>query len=345
MQNSPPGAILVIGPSWVGDMVMAQPLFSCLKQHNPDVAIDVLAPGWSLPIMERMPEIRRGISMPLGHGQFDPGLRYRLGKSLRGQYQQAIILPNSFKSALIPLFAKIPKRTGWRGEMRYGLLNDLRILDPAKLALMVQRFVSLAFPANASLPENILQPSLTVSEEAFALLEDAHHLGAASQPVLALCPGAEFGDAKQWPAEHYARVAETKINEGWKVWILGSRNDGPVARDIRQALPETAREQCINLTGHTQLVDAIDLLAHASAVVTNDSGLMHVAAAVKTPLVAIYGSTSPDFTPPLGEKQAIITSTLDCAPCFKRTCPLKHKNCLMQQTPDVILQHLNKLVS
>src|SRR5690606_31381839 len=154
--------ILIIGPSWVGDMVMAQTLFQWLKQRHRDCAIDVLAPDWSRPILERMPEVRAALSLPLGRGVLDLAARRRIGKSLAGQYDQAILLPNSLKSALVPWFAGIPLRTGWKGEMRYGLLNDLRPLDKARYPLMIERFMALAYPANAELPQPYPQPRLAI---------------------------------------------------------------------------------------------------------------------------------------------------------------------------------------
>jgi heptosyltransferase-2 len=342
MPASPPGDILVVGPSWVGDMVMSQGLFRLIKQDSPDTSIDVLAPPWSLPILERMPEVRTGIEMPTSHGELGLGKRLNLGRSLRGRYQQAIVLPNSLKSALVPAFAQIPLRTGWRGEMRFGLLNDIRLLNKKRLPLMLQRFVALGRDCQASLPDPLPIPQLMT--DANNLDQLINRLGLKlDKPVLALCPGAEFGDAKQWPARHYTDIAEARIKDGGDVWILGSDADTETGNAIRSALDPALQPSCRVLAGKTRLVDAIDLLGASSAVVTNDSGLMHIAAATGTPLVAVYGSTSPEFTPPLGEKVRIVTSSLDCAPCFKRTCPLQHKNCLEQQMPDVILRNLAQL--
>ncbi|MDP3364879.1 MAG: lipopolysaccharide heptosyltransferase II, partial [Pseudomonas sp.] len=195
--------ILIVGPSWVGDMVMAQTLFQCLKQRHPECEIDVLAPDWSRPILERMPEVRAALSLPLGHGVLDLATRRRIGKSLVGQYDQAILLPNSLKSALVPWFAGIPKRTGWKGEMRYGLLNDIRTLDKERYPQMIERFMALAYEPGAMLPQPYPQPRLVIDEASrdAALAKFELQL---DRPVLALCPGAEFGEAKRWPAEHYA---------------------------------------------------------------------------------------------------------------------------------------------
>lgn len=336
--------ILIIGPSWVGDMVMAQTLFTCLKQRHPDCQIDVLAPDWSRPILERMPEVRNALSFPLGHGVLELATRRKIGKSLAGQYDQAILLPNSLKSALVPFFAGIPKRTGWKGEMRYGLLNDVRNLDKQRLPLMIERFMALAYEPDAALPKPYPQPRLVIdnaSREA-ALAKFGLSL---DRPVLALCPGAEFGEAKRWPAEHYAKVAELKIRAGWQVWLFGSKNDHPGCEEIRARLIPGLREESVNLAGETSLAEAIDLLSAASAVVSNDSGLMHVAAALNRPLVAVYGSTSPQFTPPLADQVEIVRLGLECSPCFERTCRFGHYDCLRELKPRPVIEALQRLVA
>ena len=335
--------ILIVGPSWVGDMVMAQTLFVCLKQRHPGCEIDVLAPEWSRPILERMPEVRAALSFPLGHGVLDIATRRKIGKSLAGQYDQAILLPNSLKSALVPFFADIPLRTGWKGEMRYGLLNDIRKLDKERLPLMIERFMALAYEDGAELPKPYPQPRLAIDEASRAAALAKFGLGL-DRPVLALCPGAEFGEAKRWPVEHYAKVAEMKIRAGWQVWLFGSKNDHPGCEDIRSRLIPGLREESVNLAGATSLAEAIDLMSAAAAVVSNDSGLMHVAAALNRPLVAVYGSTSPQFTPPLADQVEIVRLGLDCSPCFDRTCRFGHYNCLRELKPLPVLEALERLV-
>ncbi|WP_445937537.1 lipopolysaccharide heptosyltransferase II [Pseudomonas sp.] len=336
--------ILIVGPSWVGDMVMAQTLFQRLQQRHLGCAIDVLAPEWSRPILERMPEVRQALSFPLGHGVLELATRRKIGKSLAGQYGQAILLPNSLKSALVPFFAGIPKRTGWKGELRYGLLNDIRTLDKERYPLMIERFMALAFEPGAVLPQPYPRPALQIDAQSrdAALAKFGLSL---DRPVLALCPGAEFGEAKRWPSEHYAKVAELKIRAGWQVWIFGSKNDHPVGEDIRSRLIPGLREEAVNLAGETSLAEAIDLLSCAGAVVSNDSGLMHVAAALNRPLVAVYGSTSPGFTPPLAEHVEIVRLGLECSPCFDRTCRFGHYNCLGQLKPRPVIEALDRLVS
>jgi heptosyltransferase-2 len=335
-------AILVIGPAWVGDMVMAQVLFRVLKQQQPNIAIDVLAPAWSVPLLARMPEVRTSFDLPLKHGEFGFGARKKIGHELRGKYQQAILLPNSWKSALVPFFAGIQQRTGWRGEMRYGLLNDIRTLDKETYPLMIERFAALAFPENAALPEALPRPQLLISNDERQMTLQKYQLNL-DRPVLALCPGAEFGPAKRWPERHYAVVAAERIAAGEQVWIFGSEKDAPVANAIRNALPESQRIFCHLLAGKTKLAEAIDLLSCAKAVVSNDSGLMHIAAALNRPLVAVYGSSSPQFTPPLSDAVEIVRLGLDCSPCFKRECPLVHLNCLNELQPSRVLDALSNL--
>jgi heptosyltransferase-2 len=336
--------ILIIGPSWVGDMVMAQTLFKSLQQLHPGCAIDVLAPDWSRPLLERMPEVRTALSFPLGHGAFELATRRRIGRSLRGQYDQAILLPNSLKSALVPYFAGIPKRTGWRGEMRFGLLNDIRTLDKEQYPLMIERFIALAYPANASLPKPYPRPQLRIEASSRDQAVKRFELEL-DRPVLALCPGAEFGESKRWPASHYAEVANVKIRAGWQVWLFGSQKDNAGCEEIRERLIPGLREEAINLAGRTSLAEAIDLMSCASVAVSNDSGLMHVAAALDRPLVSVYGSTSPSFTPPLAEKVEIVRLGIECSPCFDRTCRFGHYNCMRLLEPVAVLRALDQLVA
>ncbi len=329
--------ILVVGPSWVGDMVMAQSLFTTLKQQHPDCLIDVLAPAWSLPLLKRMPEVRQGIAMPLGHGQFGLGARFALGKQLKAhRYDQAIVLPNSWKSALIPFFANIPKRTGYLGELRWGLLNDARNLDRNLLTMTVQRFVALGLPADAPQPPNYPCPNLTIGVELQRQVRDKFQINTDSK-VLALCPGAEYGPAKRWPVEHFAAVAQKKSAEGWQVWLFGSEKD----RTVTEQINALSGDICRDFAGETSLAEAVDLLSLVDAVVSNDSGLMHVAAALDKKVIAVYGSSDPGFTPPLNQAAEVISLNLECSPCFKRECPLGHTRCLTDIAPDRVLSALD----
>lgn len=337
-----PRQILVVGPSWVGDMVMAQSLFMTLKAEGP-CEIDVLAPGWSLAILERMPEVRGGIAMPLGHGQLGLKERWRLGRELaKRRYDQAIVLPGSLKSALAPFFAGIPRRTAFRGEMRYGLVNDMRPLDKAALPMTVQRFVALGRSAGKPLPLSFPRPRLVANPGNQARLRSELGLDAA-RPAIAFMPGAEYGPAKQWPLAHYGALAAKLVARGYQVWVLGSTKDAPAGEEIAAHAGEGEGEGVHNLCGRTQLGDAVDLLGLCAAAVTNDSGLMHVAAALDCPLVAVYGSSTPDHTPPLSDRVAVRYLRLECSPCFKRVCPLGHTRCLHDITPDSVLAALATL--
>ncbi len=337
MQNP---KILIIGPAWVGDMVMAQTLFKHIKATDPNSIIDVMAPGWSQPLLERMPEVRQAHIMPLGHGALDLKKRWQLGSALRTEkYDQAIVLPNSWKSAIIPFAARIPLRTGWRGEFRFGLLNDIRYLDKKKLPLMIQRFAALGLAKNAELAASLAHPALQVSDENVAATLAKFHLQKSSQPIIALCPGAEFGPAKRWPTEYFAQVAQEKIAEGAVIWIFGSVKDQPIAAEIQRL----TNHACVDLTGRTTLGEAIDLISLAQIVISNDSGLMHIAASLNRPLVVIYGSSSPRFTPPLTDRVEILSLQLSCSPCFKRECPLTHLKCLRDLAPERVLQAMGKL--
>jgi len=322
--------ILVVGPSWVGDMVMAQSLFRALKNDKPNAIIDVLALDWTRPLLQRMPEVNEALSMPITHGSFGWKVRKELASEIaKKAYDQAIVLPNSWKSALIPWFAGIPVRTGWRGEMRYGLLNDIRNLDKTALPMMVQRFVSLAYPASQSYAAPSYQAPLMQAETVKTDINPAMGKG---QKRLILCPGAEFGPAKQWPPEHYAELADHFLSAGWQIIILGSKADQQTADTISNKLTTENRAQLFNLSGQTKLEDAIDLLGTADCVVSNDSGLMHIGAALQRPLVALYGPTSPSFTPPLADNAQILQLDVDCGPCFQRICPEGHHRCLQDLT-------------
>ncbi|HEY3858089.1 MAG TPA: lipopolysaccharide heptosyltransferase II [Gammaproteobacteria bacterium] len=325
--------ILVVGPAWVGDMVMAQSLFMTLKARFPDSEIDVLAPAWSRPLLARMPEVKSAVTLPLEHGELGWGVRRRLGVTLYGRYQRAIVLPRSWKSALVPAFANIPIRTGYRGEFRYGLINDIRKLDKKKLTQTVQRYVALGVPRDAALPPPVPEPRLRVDKDNQRLQLDLNRLNL-DKPVVALLPGAEYGPAKRWPIERYAELAKRLTASGKQIWVFGSAKEDGLGVAIAQA----AGEGAVNLCGRTKLADAVDLMALAECAVTNDSGLMHIAGAVGVRLVALYGSSSPDYTPPLTSKAEVVYLRLSCSPCFERTCPLKHFNCMMQMQVDDVFQ-------
>lgn len=325
---------------------MSQSLYITLKQQHPDAELHVMAPAWCCALLERMPEVDKAIVMPLGHGDFKLATRYKLGRQLANErYDWAIVQPNSLKSALIPLFAGIKKRTGWKGESRYGLLNDLR-RNKQHFPLMVERYNALAYP-KAQMQDNHCLPSLPwpalqidTTNQQQALDELMLNTG---RPVLSLCPGAEFGPSKRWPEQHYAEVAKQQIEQGKQVWIFGSAKDISVAEAIRHYLPSAQQAHCHILAGKTSLHQAIDLMALSKLVISNDSGLMHIAAALQRPLIGVYGSTSPQYTPPLAKKVAVVHTDIECRPCFKRECPLGHLKCLKDLAPQQVINAITKL--
>lgn len=325
--------ILIISPSWIGDCIMTQPLYRRLHELHEDCHIDVFAPKWSQAVFARMPEIRTILDNPFGHGTLALRERWRIGRALgkRG-YQQVIVLPGSLKSGIIAVATGIKQRTGYVGESRYGLLNDLRKLDKTALPLMVDRYTALAHPSQADFNGISSQPRLNIDEQHQKKALAKYGLQT-DKPILAFCPGAEYGSAKRWPTRHFAATAKHYVAQGWQVWLFGSSKDATLAHEINQL----SGSLCVDLCGQTDLAEAIDLLALSDAVVCNDSGLMHVAAALDRPLVAVYGSSSPTHTPPLSNQAQIATLNLACSPCFKRECPLGHTDCLNQLQPETII--------
>lgn len=326
---------LVVAPSWVGDAVLSQPLLARLKARDPAGALDVLAPAWAFPVFRRMPEVRAALALPFGHGELRLGARRAFAKSLP-RYDRAVVLPNSLKSALVPWHAGIPERVGYRGEWRYGLLTDVRVLDEQAMPLLVDRFAALAQPAGELLERPVPAPRLRADAASLEATLAKHGL-AGEGPVLALCPGAEYGPAKRWPARHFAEVARVHAAKGWRVWLLGSAKDAPVTAEIAALAGPGPRD----VAGRTNLEEALDLLSAATRVVSNDSGLMHIAAAFDRPMAAIFGSSSPGYTPPLSPKARIVTLGLSCSPCFKRDCPLGHTDCLEKLEPARVLAALD----
>jgi heptosyltransferase-2 len=320
--------ILVVAPSWIGDTILAQPLLALLKRRQPGVRIEVLAPDWSAPLLARMAEVDAVIVNPFRHGEFNFGARRALGHRLAAAgYQHAYVLPNSWKSALVPFFAGIPRRIGYQGESRYLLLNERHRLDAAHQPQLVQRYAALAGPLPAALPA----PRLSSTTEQQQAAMRALCLPLDSAPVI-FCPGAEFGPAKRWPTAPFAALAKFVASAQQSVWLIGSDKDAATGDEIVAA----ANGAALNLCGRTTLEQAIDLIATARCVVSNDSGLMHVAAALERPLVALYGSSSPSYTPPLSPRATIVSRNLLCSPCFKRECPLGHFDCMNGITPQQI---------
>ncbi|MBI4191426.1 MAG: lipopolysaccharide heptosyltransferase II [Betaproteobacteria bacterium] len=328
--------ILIVAPAWVGDAVLAQPLFRRLHERHRELTLDVLAPPWTRALFERMPDVHATIGNPFGHGELALKRRYVLARSLAAQhYDQAIVLPNSFKSALAPFVARIPLRTGFVGEARWGLLNDARRLDTQVLPLMAERFALLAEAPGEPVKRPLAAAQL--KDDAAQRAATLQKLGLApGRPVAVLCPGAEYGPTKRWPPEYFAELAQKLAAAGCDIWLAGSPRDAAIGDEIARL----AGNACVNLCGKSTLAEAIDLMSCASLVVSNDSGLMHIAAALGKPLTAIYGSSSPAFTPPLSPRAGIVKLDLPCSPCFERECPLGHFNCMRQLTPDQVWQRI-----
>lgn len=347
MTADKPKRILVVAPSWIGDMVMAQSLLIRIRREDPSVHITVFAPAWCLPLLERMPQIDRTVANVFGHGQLRLAERRKCARELaEDRYDLALVLPHSLKSALIPFMAKIPLRRGWLGEMRYILLNQ-RYRDKKPMPHLVAQYNALAWDPRDFSPDLVAEcpnPQLTAHPEAAP--EILARFGISSEgPALGLCPGAEYGPAKRWPETHFARAAAIWIRRGGSVHIFGGPKDKPVAEAIRAVLPGELRERCHVVAGLTTLPEVADLLSACRGVITNDSGLMHVAAAVGTPLVAVYGSSTTDYTPPLSDRAvALYLKDLSCRPCFKRQCPLGHARCLADISPERVMEALDGLL-
>ena len=332
--------ILIIGPAWVGDMVMAHGLFLWLKKHHPHCNIDVLSMPWCLPILQRMPEIHNVIQSPFQHKRLQLASRIQMAKLLRNQYDTAILLRNSLKSALIPFIAKIPQRIGWKKEGRGLLLTDTRTLDPHKHTQMLQKFIALAAEPGITLPEDLSPFFPKLSIDPISIQKTLNTFSIEKHtPAIALCPGAEFGSAKRWPAEHYATVAKHYLKQGFQVWLLGSQKDSVVTQQINNL----CNNQCCDFAGKTNLLQAMDLISLSHTVVSNDSGLMHIAAALQKPLVAIYGSTPEYFAPPLSKHAISVYLDLPCRPCKQRECPLQHHQCMQNLKPNQVIQAITQL--
>jgi len=331
--------ILIVAPNWIGDALLAQPLLARLHKRLPGVVIDALAPSWTAPVMKRMPEITDVIPAPFRHGELRLKERWHLGRSLRQRYDEAIVLPNTFKSALIPFFADIRLRVGFTGESRYGLLNVVHKLKEKQLPLMAERYAQLAENPGEEVVRP-LQPVRLRVDEANLLITLARLGITRNRPVAVFCPGAEYGPAKRWPERHFAALAQRLAERGRAVWLIGSDKDQPIGEEIAK-LSENA---AINLCGRTDLASAIDLISAAEVVVSNDSGLMHVAAALGRPLVALYGSSDSRHTPPLAPPELpakiVEISGLECRPCFARVCPLGHFRCMNDITPERVLEDI-----
>ncbi len=327
--------ILIVAPAWVGDTVMSQTLFKLLKtKYGDNLILDIFANQWASGLLSRMPEISSVIINPFGHGKLELIKRIKVGISLRHkEYNEVIVLPNSIKSAIVPFFARISLRTGFVGEGRYLLLNQVYKLDKTKLPLMIDRFCALG--NNGKKPDLMQWPELTRDNENQKRLIDKFSIDS-TKTIIAFCPAAEYGPAKRWFPEHFAALADKLDN--CEIIILGSHKDVEISDKIMQLAKNKAHLH--DICGKTNLLDAIDLLAAAKSVVTNDSGLMHIACAVGTSVIALFGSSSPSFTPPLSKNAQIIQVDLECSPCFQRACRFGHYNCLKFITPEMVIKQM-----
>lgn len=313
-------------------MVIAQKLFKVIKDIYPNSELHVASPAWTIPLVSRMPEVNQSISLPFSHGELNILKRYRIAKILKLEgYSQAIVLTNSFKSALIPFFAGIPKRTGFLGEMRFALINDRIKKDPS-LYRTVDQFLALA-PKSKSTKVSLSTYLISMPSQGKKLLIDKL---SSSKKILGIAPGAEYGEAKRWPIEYFAEVANEAIQKGWIVISLGSAHD----QDLGKTLDRLTKNKVINLIGKTKLEEVIDVMSLCQTFLSNDSGLMHVAASLNIKQVAIFGSSDPKKTPPLSRYAKLAYLDLSCSPCFERVCPLQHTNCLKNIKPSEIIKKL-----
>jgi heptosyltransferase-2 len=332
--------ILVVAPNWIGDALMAQPLLARLHEKRPRLRLDALAPAWVAPVLRRMAEVEEVIETAFRHGALELRERWKLGRSLKGRaYDQAIVLPNSWKSALVPFFADVPLRSGYVGESRYGLLNLLYRRRGDERAPMALQYARLSEKPGVAPREPLPGPRLKV--DAAHAADAARKFGFAARPRFnaVFCPGAEFGPAKRWPAPAFGELAQTLAARGAAVWLLGSASDAGPCSEVARASGGAATD----LAGRTTLDDAIELIAAADVVVTNDSGLMHIAAAVGTPQVALFGSSSPKHTPPLAANARVVWLGIECSPCFARVCPLGHFRCMREIAAARVLDELRAL--
>ncbi len=316
--------ILVVAPNWIGDALMAQPLLARLREKLPGARLEALASPWVAPVLRRMAELDEVIEADLPRGALALRQRWRLGRRLKPRrYDQAIVLPNTWKSALVPFFADVPIRSGYVGESRYGLLN-LLYREKKLLAPMASHYACLSEPPGTAPKEPL--PVARLRADPGRVRETQRRFGIEGR-YAALCPGAEYGPSKRWP--YFKELAQ---RVGLPVVLLGSAND---------------REHCVsiegkNLAGETTLDEAIELIAGAVLVVTNDSGLMHVAAALGTPQVALYGSSSPAHTPPLSASARTVWLGIECSPCYARQCPLGHFRCMRELSVERVLAEIER---
>lgn len=340
--------ILVVSPAWLGDIIMSQSLLSVLKQQDPTNSIYMYAPSYAHPILARMVEVDHILTNPFNHGQLLLKERIKEGQKLKEfNFDCAYILPNSLKSALPPYFAGIKQRIGLKGESRYILINRMRSNKKA-FPKMVERYVSLAYIddpkiTNTSTLPKFPYPKLILKKPTVELLKRLNL--SLERPLLALGCGANYGPAKLWPVEYFARVSANFIQKGGAVLALGTSNDTVTVQAILKHLPNHLLPYFYNIAGKTNLTEALDLVGVCTAAVCNDSGLMHTVAAAGVPQVCIFGSTSTEYTPPLSDVAMCLESNESCHPCFNRTCKYGTYKCLKQISPEQVIDALELLFS
>lgn len=315
---------LIIAPQWIGDAVMTEPLLRRLAARGERLTVGALP--WVAPVYRAMPQVADVIEFPFAHGGLQFKARRSIAKRLAGQFDKAYVLPNSLKSALLPFLASIPQRIGYLGEARVGLLTH-RLKNPKNKPPMVAFYSALS-------GESGLENDRPEMHMAAAQVEATlHELGLSRGSYVVFAPGAEFGPAKRWPARHFSELA-AQLDA--TVVLLGSGKEAALCDEIAAPVNAVQTGKCLNLAGKTSLPQALALIAASRSTISNDSGLMHVAAALGVPQVAIFGSSSPLHTPPLNDKAHVLwlkadpvyQPPLDCAPCFARECPLGHTRCL-----------------
>ncbi len=322
---------LVIAPQWIGDAVMTEPLLRRLHARGERLAVGALP--WVAPVYRAMPQVDEVIEFPFQHGGLQFQARRKLARQVEGRFDTAYVLPNSLKSALLPFLASIPRRVGYFGEARVGLLTH-RLKNPRDKPPMVAFYSALSGEREGL--END-RPRLQIEPAQVATALAAQGLQAGAYYVFA--PGAEYGPAKRWPASHFSELARELDASAI---LLGSAKEAGLCEEIAAA---AGAGRCVSLAGKTSLFEAFALIASARAVISNDSGLMHVAAAFGVAQVAVFGSSSPRHTPPLNDRARVIwlkddpayQPPLDCSPCFQRECPLGHTRCLHDVTPGRVL--------
>ena len=319
---------------------MAGALLQRIQELHPDASIEVVVMPGLADIAHRLPGVVRVHELAVGHGELGLTVTWSLARKLKSRnFSIAIVLRNNFKSALLPWMASIPRRVGWLGESRYGILNDWRRLDEQAMPLMIQRYVALAYPAGCTSDMKPLPlPRLLSNELRRASVVSGLDLDYET-PVVALVPGAEYGPAKRWPVGHFVAVGLKMRQLGYQVWVFGSSAETEICESVAD------RAGGVSLAGRTSLADVVDLISGVHGVVVNDSGIMHVAAALGRPTVGIFGSTSPDHTPPIGESAEVVSIDLECRPCFARHCPLGHMQCMKGIEPDRVITRLKDVMA